>query len=467
MASISSLGVGSNLPLDTLLTNLTTAEKGRLTPITKQQSANTAKLTAYGTLKSALEKFQTANTALNKADLFKTTTASSTSEDLKVSTTAGAAPGTYKINVTQLAAAQSLATDATFATTKEQLGDTSVSSRTIKIEQPGRKEPLEIKLDKGDTSMEAVRDAINDADSGISASIVKVSEDKYQLVLTADSGTDNTMKISVEGDTKLNELLAYDSTTGTGNMKELVKAQNAELNVNGIDIVRQSNTVTDAPQGLTLNLTKTVNDVTVTVTKDDSKATEAIKTWVDAYNSLVDTFSTLTKYTEVEPGEEASDKNGALLGDSVLRTIQTGIRSPFANSGSDSSFKTIAEIGITQDGTTGKLKIDEEKLAKALKENTASTRELLVGDGKETGITTKIATEVKSYLADDGIIDNAQDNINATLKNLTKQYLSVSNSIDETVARYKAQFTQLDTMMSKLNSTSSYLSQQFAAMSNS
>jgi flagellar hook-associated protein 2 len=46
-----------------------------------------------------------------------------------------------------------------------------------------------------------------------------------------------------------------------------------------------------------------------------------------------------------------------------------------------------------------------KKLAKALNDNTAATRELLVGDGKETGITTKIATEVKSYLADDGIID--------------------------------------------------------------
>ena len=92
---------------------------------------------------------------------------------------------------------------------------------------------------------------------------------------------------------------------------------------------------------------------------------------------------------------------------------------------------------------------------------------MLVGDGKETGITTKIATEVKGYLADDGIIDVAQDNINATLKKLTKQYLAVSNSIDDTVARYKAQFTQLDTMMSKLNSTSTYLGQQFSAMSNS
>ncbi|EAP8968400.1 flagellar filament capping protein FliD [Salmonella enterica] len=467
MASISSLGVGSNLPLDQLLTDLTKNEKGRLTPITKQQSANSAKLTAYGTLKSALEKFQTANTALNKADLFKSTVASSTTEDLKVSTTAGAAAGTYKISVTQLAAAQSLATKTTFATTKEQLGDTSVTSRTIKIEQPGRKEPLEIKLDKGDTSMEAIRDAINDADSGIAASIVKVKENEFQLVLTANSGTDNTMKITVEGDTKLNDLLAYDSTTNTGNMQELVKAENAKLNVNGIDIKRQSNTVTDAPQGITLTLTKKVTDATVTVTKDDTKAKEAIKSWVDAYNSLVDTFSSLTKYTAVEPGEEASDKNGALLGDSVVRTIQTGIRAQFANSGSNSAFKTMAEIGITQDGTSGKLKIDDDKLTKVLKDNTAAARELLVGDGKETGITTKIATEVKSYLADDGIIDNAQDNVNATLKSLTKQYLSVSNSIDETVARYKAQFTQLDTMMSKLNNTSSYLTQQFTAMNKS
>lgn len=92
---------------------------------------------------------------------------------------------------------------------------------------------------------------------------------------------------------------------------------------------------------------------------------------------------------------------------------------------------------------------------------------MLVGDGKETGITTKIATEVKGYLADDGIIDSAQDSINVTLKKLTKQYLSVSASIDDTVARYTAQFTQLDTMMSKLNNTSTYLSQQFTAMSNS
>ncbi|HDX5342576.1 TPA: flagellar filament capping protein FliD [Citrobacter sedlakii] len=468
MASFTSLGVGSNLPLDTLLTNLTTAEKKRLNPITQQQSANTARLTAYGTLKSALEKFQTANTTLNSADLFKSTTITSSTEDLTASTTAGAAAGTYTVTVKQLAQAQSLSTTVDISSTKDALGDTSAESRTIKIEQAGRKEPLEIKLSKDQTSLEGIRDAINDADSGISASIVKVKEGDYQLVLTADSGTENKMTISVEGDSKLNDLLAYDSTVGSGKMKQLVSAQNAQLTVNGIDIERPSNTITDAPQGVTLTLTKEVTDARLTVTKDNSKATEAIKGWVDAYNSLLDTFSTLTKYTEVDPGAEEQDKNnGALLGDSVVRTIQTGIRAQFANAGSTGAFKTLNEIGITSDGATGKLKIDETKLKKALDENTAGTRELLVGDGKETGITTKIAAQVKDYLADDGIIDSAQDNINATLKKLTKQYLAVSNSIDDTIARYQAQFTQLDTMMSKLNSTSSYLSQQFTAMSSS
>ncbi|MBW9452752.1 flagellar filament capping protein FliD [Citrobacter portucalensis] len=468
MPSFTSLGVGSNLPLDTLLTNLTTAEKKRLNPITQQQSANTARLTAYGTLKSALEKFQTANTTLNKPELFRSTNVTSSTEDLKVSTEAGAAPGIYTISVTQLAKAQSLSTTADIKSTKDTLGDTSAETRTIKIEQPGRKEPLEIKLKSNQTSLDDISKAINDADSGISASIVKVKDDEYRLVLTAAEGTESEMSISVDGDSKLNDLLSYDSKTGNGKMEQLVGAENAQLTMNGIKIERQSNKITDAPQGVTLELTKEVTDARVTVTKSDEKATEAIKGWVDAYNSLIDTFNTLTKYTEIDPGAEAQDKNnGALVGDSVVRTIQTGIRAQFANANSEGVFKTLNEIGITSDGTTGKLKIDDTKLKKALDENTASVRELLVGDGKETGITTKIATEVKGYLADDGVIDSAQDNINATLKKLTKQYLSVSASIEDTVARYTAQFTQLDTMMSKLNNTSTYLSQQFTAMSNS
>ncbi|EMN3920375.1 TPA: flagellar filament capping protein FliD [Citrobacter amalonaticus] len=469
MASFTSLGVGSNLPLDTLLTNLTTAEKGRLKPITQQQSSFTARLTAFGTLKSALEKFQTANTALNDANLFKSTTAVSNSTDLTVSTTAGAAAGIYKINVTQIAQAQSLRTTTTVTDSKAAQGDDS-AERTLIIKQDGKEKPLEIKLTKDQTSLVEMRDAINNANGGVTASIVKLKDDDYQLVLTSsETGVANKMSISVSGDEKLNQFISFNNPDVVGNnVEQIVEAKDAELNVNGIDIVRSSNTVTDAPQGITLNLTKEVKDVTVTVTKSNDKATTAIKSWVDSYNSLVDTIGTLTKYTSVDPGaEEQSTSNGALLGDTTVRTIQTGIRGQFSASANDGKFQTLSQMGITQDGTTGKLKIDDEKLKKALSDNTVDVQQLLVGDGKETGITTKVASLVKGYLADDGIIDSAQDSINTTLKKLTKQYLSVSASIDDTIARYQAQFTQLDTMMSKLNNTSSYLSQQFTAMTSS
>lgn len=466
MASITSLGIGANLPLDTLLANLTTAEKARLTPITQQQSANTARLTAYGTLKSALEKFQTTNTTLNNADLFKSTTAKSSSTDLTVTTTAGAAAGKYTISVTQLAQAQSLTTSK-ISSSKDVQGDANVAERTLVIDQKGRDKPLEIKLSSDQTSLEGIRDAINNADGGVSASIVKIDDKNFQLVLTSTtSGVDNAMTLSVKDDPKLNAILSYEGTSG--GMKQLVEAKNAQLTVNNIDIERPTNTITDAPQGVTLNLTKEVSNVTVTVEKSNDQSKAAIKGWVDAYNSLIDTFNSLTKYTAVDAGADAqSSSNGALLGDTVVRSIQTGLRGMFTQGDTSSTFKTLNEIGITTDGATGKLKIDDTKLTKALNENSSATRLLLVGDGKETGITTKMASTIKDYLADDGIIDTAQDSINSTLKKLTKQYLATSESIDATVARYKAQFTQLDTMMSKLNSTSTYLSQQFTAMSNS
>ena len=235
MASITSLGIGANLPLDTLLANLTTAEKARLSPITKQQSANTARLTAYGTLKSSLEKFQTANTTLNNADLFKSTTAKSSSTDLTVSTAAGAAPGKYTISVTKLAQAQSLTTNTKISSNKEALGSTDVAERTIVINQKSHDKPLEIKLSSDQTSLEGIRDAINDADGGVSASIVKVGDENYQLVLTSSTtGTDNKMTIEVKNDPKLNGLIRYDGTSG--GMVQIVEAQNAELTVNNINI---------------------------------------------------------------------------------------------------------------------------------------------------------------------------------------------------------------------------------------
>lgn len=462
MASISTLGIGSGLDLSSILDSLQAAQKATLTPISKQQSSFTAKLSGYGTLKSALVSFQTANTALNKADLFTATSTSSSSTAFSATTTGNAVAGKYTINVTQLAQSQTLTTKNTQPDSKTAI---ATGDSVLTIQQGGDKKPVTIDISAANSSLSGIRDTINNAKAGVSASIINVGNGQYRLSITSDdTGNDNAMSLSVSGDSALQSFMGYNgtSTDAANGMEESVTAQDAELTVNNIKITNSSNTISDALEDITLNLNNvTTGTQTLTITKDTSKAETAVKAWVDAYNALQDTFSSLTKYTSVDSGATQDSSNGALLGDSTLRTIQTQLKGLLNNTQSSSSFKTLAQIGVTSDPSTGKLELDGDKLKTALKKDAAGVQEMIVGDGKTSGITTTIGNNLTSWLSSTGIIKAATDGVSKTLNSLTAQYNKASERIDSEMARYKAQFTQLDVMMSSLNSTSSYLTQQF------
>ncbi|ORM57522.1 flagellar filament capping protein FliD [Pantoea rodasii] len=469
MASISTLGIGSGLDLSTILDSLTTAEKASLTPISTQQTAYTAKLSAYATLKSSLSTFQTANTALNSADLFSATSASSSSSAFSATTSGTVVAGKYTISVSQLAQAQTL-TSAVQTSNTTALGDSSASSRTLSIAlKDGTSKDITLTSDQ--TSLTGMRDAINSADAGVSATIIKVGDGSYRLSLTSsETGSDNAVSsIKVTGDDTLQGILGYDSTASSNAMTESVTAQNAKLTVNNVEIENSSNTISDALEGITLNLNDTTTgNQTLTITQDTSKAESAIKTWTNAYNTLLDQFNTLTKYTAVDVGTDAQDSsNGALVGDSTLRTIQTQLKSMLTNAQSSSTYKTLAQIGITTDPTSGSLELDSDKLETALSSDADGVKEMIVGDGKTTGITTTMATNLTGWLSSTGIVQAATDGVSKTLNQLTDQYNEMSTRIDNMVARYKTQFTALDVLMSSLNQTSSYLTQQFESSSSS
>lgn len=463
MASITSLGVGSGLGLSGILDSLQAAEKASLKPISAQQSAFTAKLSGYGTLKNVLTNFQTANSALNSADLFSATKATTSGTAFSATTSGNAVAGKYTVSVEKLAQAQTLTSTQTQSDTKKAIAS---SDSTITIKQENGKDPVTISLTAANSSLSGIRDAINGANAGVSASIIKTSEGNYVLSLTSkETGTKNAMTVSVAGDAALESFMGTDSN----GLKESVAAQDAQLTVNNVAITSSSNTISDALEGITLNLNEvTTSDQTLNITKDASKAKDAVKGWVDAYNALQDTFSNLTRYTAVDPGSDAqSSTNGALLGDSTLRTIQTQLKSMLTNAASSSSFKTLAQIGISTDPTSGKLKLDDTKLDSALSSDAAGVKAMIVGDGKTTGITTRIATSLTGWLSSTGIVQAATDGVSKTLNELTTQYNNTSKRIDSTIARYKEQFTQLDIMVSKLNSTSDYLTSQFENMNSS
>lgn len=467
MASISTLGVGSGLDLSSILDSLEAAEKATLKPISAQQTSYTAKLSAYGSLSSALEKFQTANTALGKADLFTATTTASSSTAFTATTSGSAIAGKYTVKVTQLAQAQTLTSRQTQLDSKAAIATTDSK---LTIQQGGDKKPVTIDLSAANSSLTGIRDAINNAKAGVSASVINVGGGEYRLSITAnDTGADNAMTLSVSGDSALADFLGYGGSENSKGMEESVTAQDAELFVNNVKITNSSNTISNALEDITLNLSDvTTGNQTLTITKDTTKAETAIKDWVTAYNALQDTFSSLTKYTAVDAGAASqSTSNGALLGDSTLRTIQTQLKGNLGNTLSTSAFKTLSQIGITSDPSTGKLKTDDDKLKAALKTDPTGVQEMIVGDGKKTGITTVVGGNLTEWLSKKGIIQAAKDGVSKTLNHLTQQYNAASTRIDSLVTRYKAQFTQLDVLMNSLNSTSSYLTQQFDTSSSS
>lgn len=469
MATISNLGVG--MPgLSDLYDKLQAAEETKLTAIATQKTKYDAQITGYGKLQSALTNLQTAAAKLAKTDTWNSTSVTSTNTAFAATTSTNANVGEFTINVNKIAKGQVLTTaPGTIDSNTKQLGETTGANRTITITQASAdSKPLTVTLADGDTSLNGIAKAINAANGNVTASIVKADDGDYRLMLSSKTtGTDSDMTVTVTGDDTLNAVI------GSGALNEQVKSQNAVVNVNGIDIIRQSNTVTDALPGVTLTLkAPSTADETLSVTRSTDDNKKAVTDWVTAYNSLQSTINSLTKYEPPATGATAQNSsNGVLMGDSTIRGVQSDLRALLTNV-QTGSYAIMAQLGITQDplkgadGTLGNLKIDDKKLTQALTDDPAGVQAYFAGDGKTTGFATQMNNRLTDMLSTsvgkEGVIQNAKDGINATLKTIGKRYDAMELSIEATMARYKKQFSDLDALVTKFNGTASYLTSQFS-----
>ncbi|MDF7679685.1 flagellar filament capping protein FliD [Enterobacteriaceae bacterium ESL0689] len=462
MASVTSLGIGSGLDLNSLLVSMSKAEQQRLIPYTTQQASYKAKITGYGTLKSALEKFDNLTKEISKPEFFKNTTASEHAA-FKVTTNDKAVPGNYAVEVVSLAQAQTLTTQASISDQDAKLGAAGVSDRSLTIKAGGKETTINLSDDQ--TSLTGMRDAINNADAGVTASIIRVGDNDYQLAITSSTtGESNTVSLKVNNDNQLGNVLNYDPTSSSNSMQQTVAAQDAEVVVNGTRIKRSTNSISDALQGVTIDLkstTKPGDTQNLVISADKTQTTDKIKEWVNSYNALLDTFNSLTKYTPVKTGEAQKNDNGVLLGDSTVRGVQSSIKNILSSAQDNPELQGLGNLGISTDAKTGKLTVDESKLKKAIEEKPDQVSNFFVGNGKDTGMATVLHNEIENYTKSGGIIETSTKSINNTLDRLNQQIDAVSDSIEATIERYKQQFIQLDTLMAKMNSTSNYLAQQF------
>ncbi len=393
---ISSPGIGSSLDVSGIVSKLMQIESQPLQNLARKESSYQARLSAFGNISSALSNFQGALTGLSTPAIFKALSAvPADAAVFTASANAEATPGIYNVSVTQLAQAQTLASagqlstsatigsSATTTTLSFQFGSISGGSLADGIytgasfAQDASRASGSVTINSSNNSLQGIRDAVNAANIGVTATIVADgSATPHHLVFTSSAGgATSSMKISVSGDTEVQDLLAYDPAA-TQKMAQRSAAQSTLLNVNGIAVTSTTNTVADAIQGVTLSVGK-VGSSALTVSRNTSAIQTAANAFVKAYNELHTTLVSLTAY-------DAQTRNaGPLIGDSSVQAIQAQLRKTLSASltGLNSSMMSLPQVGITFQ-KDGSLALDAAKFQAALGKNAEAIGGLFATAGK-------------------------------------------------------------------------------------
>lgn len=381
--ALSSPGIGSNLDVNNIVKQLMAVEAQPLTTLAKKEAGFQAKISAFGSLSSALGAFQSALSSLSDPTKFQALTASTGDAAVATASAAStASSGSYNINVTALAKAQTIAA-AGQASTTAPIGSGASTTLTFQFgtigggttpadgiyptgttfTQDAEQATGTVTIDSSNNSLQGIRDAINKAGIGVTASIIADGSDTpNRLVLTSTkTGASSSIKITVDGDAALQNLLAYNPADAAGQkLSESTSAADTQLTVNGIAITSSTTNVTDAIQGVSITAIKE-GSTTLTVTRDTGTMTSTINAFVKAYNDVNKTLKDLTAY------DATTKVAGPLIGDATVRAIQVELRRMLSTPIPElsGSYKTLSDVGIAFQ-KDGSLLADATKLKNAL-----------------------------------------------------------------------------------------------------
>ena len=480
--TISSAGVGSGLDVNSIITSLLNVEK---LPLTKLQSTGTqmqTRLSAFGQIQSLVSSLNDAVAPLSKPATYQLLGAGSSDA---TSVTASASPtavaGSYSVAVTALAATQStVSASAQFTDGASVVGSGSITidlgswnaGQTVFTPKAGVA-GITIPIGASEGTLGAIRDKINAAGAGVSATLVYDSSGARLALQSSRTGAENGFRVTVadadatgtpaEIAAKNNDALglsrlAFDPPSGTDQTRITQSAASTQATINGIAVTTPGNTLTNVVEGLTFNLSKlTTTPVTVTVSRNTDTVKAALSSFVEAYNGLAAFLSSATAYN-------AETKSSALLqGDALTTGLQNQMRSLVGAAGSASAqFGSLSSIGIEfqRDGT---LKLNDTKVAAALANlpelSTAMTKSDS-GNEANSGFAKRLASWAGGLLASNGTLPGKTKSIQSQIASNQKDQAKFSDRLTTIEARIRAQYTALDKTMSNANALSKYVTQQ-------
>jgi len=457
-----SISSTSSIDPTTMATNLATAavqnQQQLLNNETQTMQAQTSALTS---LQSALSAFSSSLTSLSSLPGQSVTKYAATLGDTtlaQVSASSSAVPGSYSLSVQQLATQNAIAF-ASVPTTAVPTSSSSPSTITITLAN-GQACTIKLSAASGTMTASDIARAINQQSNGVATATVVTGQDASgnpltQLTLSSGtSGAQGAIASISYGDasgTTSGELVpgvAFSSAT------QLVKAQDAIAQVNGVTVQSSTNTLSAIP-GVSLTLTAAqatgAAPTTLTVSRDSSGTASQVQNFVNAYNTVKKALDGLTAI-----GSDGS-ASGAFANDSGVRSLEDGLSNMLRQSFNGTS---LMSLGVSAD-QDGNLSLDTTKLATALNSQPTALDDVFgnASLSSPSGLLGTMSTMLNSWTDPvTGQIQQRQNSQQELGKSLTAQQTDLTNQYNDAYNRYLTQFTQLQTLQAQMAQTLSMFS---------
>lgn len=426
-------GIGT-LPIEDLIyAQLYSERLPKETQWKRQEDQNSALITAYRETQSAVNKLRTAAEKLDSArELNKTTVVAGDDKILSASVNGTTASGNYEFDVTQMAqiGREKVVFDGTDKVPQDQV---------LSLTYGGKKFSVDV---KAGSSLEDIAAQINGDKNnpGVKAAVVREEGDKYSLVISGkDTGKDNAVTVK--------------SSNAATKIDSLQTAQDAVLKMGSLTFSSKNNKFENIIDGISIEA-KQVGKTTVSVKPDNDGTKEAVKSFVTAYNELVDTIDKHSKATEVTDADgKKRKKPGALGGDSMTRGMMSQLRNSL---GQVYDGKTLSMLGIKTD-RQGKLEIDDEKLTKAISEDPESISTVFLGADGKSGLMKSITANLQDFKTSGGNFTTRIDRLEQDQKKIAEDREDLDARLKVREQSLRDYYAKMDKMISSMQQTQNML----------
>lgn len=465
MASVSSsittaLGVGSGIDTKALVTSLVAATRDpKQSVITNRQSLNSSRISALASASSSLDTFANALNSLLAGTGYSGTPASNDPSIATVGLLPGGVPQGLpaQLEVRQLASARTLASTPVAGATAA----SAVGQGEMTLTVGGQSATINITA--ANNSYSGLAAAINASGLGVTASVVTDTQGT-RLVMKGATGAANDFSLTSVSGPDLAQF-AWDGAD-SATMASMATPKDAIISLDGVEQHYASNTIDTAIAHLRIDLNKAAPGTLVTLASTEPTTTmrDLMVEFVDAYNTLMKGLNTASS-----SGADVST-SGVLNGEAAIRDMKRQLSQMTSSALSSSgTYRTLSDIGVAtnRDGT---IKLDTEKLDKAIAANPAAITQMLnpaVASASNPGLAGLMDATRDRIQLKDGALAQARNKYEALAKTLSEQL----EKLDTQMTNYEAQLTnvysKMETRLTALKATQSYLEQQIEIWNNS